>query len=351
MPVSVVVGGQYGSEGKGKTSLHIARNDPSVAAIMRVGGSNSGHVGIARDGRRIALRQLPAGAIDGDLQILIPAGSYIDVELLLSECAYLGYDPTNLKISPFAHVITEAHKAWEQCTALREAIGSTLSGTGAAVLSRVARGAGDLPQAVLAEDIPQLAAFLGDTTGLARKLLDQGRRIIVEGTQGFGLSALHAEAWPKATSRDTTAGSFVAEAGLSPLDVDDVTLVLRCHPIRVAGGQSGPLPQETEWSAIAQEAGIERDLTELTTVTQMPRRVGRFTPEIVRQAIAVNRPSRIVLNHLDYIDPMVGSCELTPKAMQFVEWASEAIGQTIDWVGVSPDRTIELQKGLVRALS
>jgi adenylosuccinate synthase len=343
MPVSVVVGGQYGSEGKGKTSLHIARNDPGAAAIMRVGGSNSGHVGIARDGRRIALRQLPAGAIDGNLLVLIPAGSYIDVELLLRECAQLGYHPGNLKISPFAHVITQVHKDWEHRTALREAIGSTLSGTGAAVLSRVARGAGDLPPAVLAEDIPQLAPFLGDTTAVARDLLARGRRIVIEGTQGFGLSALHAEAWPKATSRDTTAGSFVAEAGLSPLDVDDVTLVLRCHPIRVAGCQSGPLPQETDWSAIAREAGIDRDLTELTTVTQAPRRVGRFTPEIVRHAIAVNRPSRIVLNHLDYIDPAVAVDGLTPKALRFVQWAGEAIGQPIDWVGISPDRTIELQ--------
>lgn len=341
MPVSVVVGGQYGSEGKGKASLHIARTDSSVSAVVRVGGSNSGHIGIARDGRRVALRQLPAGAIDGVAHILIPAGSYIDVDILLREIDELRYDATKLTISPFAHIITQAHKDWERATSLREALGSTLSGTGAAVLSRVARGARSLPPALLAEHVAPLAPFIGDTTEIARAMLSQSRRIIIEGTQGFGLSALHAEAWPKATSRDTTAGSFVAEAGLSPLDVDDVTLVLRTYPIRVAGRQSGPLPHETDWDVIARDAGIERDLTEFTTVTQSPRRVGYFSAAIVRQAIAANRPSRIVLNHLDYVDPLVADGPMTAKAREFIDRVKFEIGQEIDWVGISPSEMID----------
>jgi len=346
MPVSVVVGGQYGSEGKGKTSLHIARTDPSAAAVIRVGGSNSGHVGVSRDGREIALRQLPAGAIDGNLRILLPAGSYIDVELLLREIDELNYDPALITINPFAQIITEAHKSWERQSNLRDAIGSTESGTGAAVLSRVARGGGDFPTAVRAEDVPQLTPFIGDTTGCARQLLDNDHRIIIEGTQGFGLSALHAEAWPKATSRDTTAGGFVAEAGLSPLDIDQVLLVIRCHPIRVAGRQSGPLPHETSWAKIAQNAGIERDLTEVTTVTRMERRVGHFHADIVRQAIAVNRPTRIVLNHLDYIAPEVASGQMSEPALAFVQMISGKIGRRIDWVGTSPSEMVELDRAL-----
>jgi len=305
-----------------------------------VGGSNSGHIGIAQDGRRVALRQLPAGAIDGNVHILIPAGSYIDVDLLLREIKELRYDATKLTISPFAHIITQAHKDWERTTSLRETLGSTLSGTGAAVLSRVARGADSLPPAVLAEHVAPLAPFIGDTTAIALAMLGEGRRIIVEGTQGFGLSALHAEAWPKATSRDTTAGSFIAEAGLSPLDIDDITLVVRSYPIRVAGRQSGPLPHETDWDVIARDAGIERDLTELTTVTQAPRRVGYFSAEIVRQAIAVNRPSRIVLNHLDYVDPLVADGTMTAKAREFIERVKTEIGHEINWVGVSPSEMI-----------
>lgn len=349
MPLSVVVGGQYGSEGKGKTSLHIARTDPTVRAVIRVGGSNSGHVGIARDGTRHALRQLPAGAIDGHHMVLIPAGSYIDVDVLLAEIERLAYDAQLIKISPFAHVITQAHKDWERSTGLRQAIGSTESGTGAAVLSRVARGGPPLPAAVPAEHVAQLAPFLDDTVGIARKFLDLGSRLIIEGTQGYGLSALHAEAWPKATSRDTTAGTFVAEAGLSPLDVDDVTLVLRAYPIRVAGRQSGPLPQETSWRDIARQAGINEDLTELTTVTQAPRRVGLFSPEIVRQAIAVNRPTRIVLNHLDYVDPAVAKGTVTDRARAFIADVEQGIGRTVDWAGVSPDTVLGLNANVCPA--
>lgn len=341
MPVSVVVGGQYGSEGKGKASLHIARTDPDVAAVIRVGGSNSGHIGVAQDGRHLALRQLPAGAIDGSKHILIPAGAYIDVDILLSEITLLGYDAGRLTISPFAHVITQAHKDWEAQARLRDALGSTQSGTGAAVLSRVARGASSLPTAVLAEHVAPLAPFIGDTVAISRAMLDQCRRIVIEGTQGFGLSALHAEAWPKATSRDTTAGSFVAEAGLSPLDVDDVTLVLRTYPIRVQGRQAGPLPNETNWQAIANSVGIERDMTEFTTVTNAPRRVGHFSADIVRQAIAVNHPSRIVLNHLDYVDPMVADGVMTATARAFVEKVSADIGQPIDWLGTSPSDMVD----------
>ncbi len=336
MPVSVIVGGQFGSEGKGKTSLHIARTDPDVAAIIRVGGSNSGHVGIARNGDRIALRQLPAGALDGNHEVLLPAGSYIDVDLLFEEIERLNYDPCRIAISPFAHIITSEHKAWEARTKLREAIGSTESGTGAAVLSRIAREGGDFPAAVLAEHISALQPFLKDVTAKARALLDAGRRLIIEGTQGFGLSVIHAETWPKATSRDTTAAGFLAESGLSPFDVDDVTLVLRCHPIRVAGRQSGPLPQETTWDAIARTAGIDHNLTELTTVTQKPRRVGHFDAAIVRAAIRSNRPSRIVLNHLDYVVPDTAKGQMPHEAMEFVDRIAKEIGQEIDWVGTSP---------------
>jgi len=336
MPLSVIVGGQYGSEGKGKTSLHIVRSDPSTAAVIRVGGSNSGHTGIGRDGRSYALRQLPAGAIDGRVKVIFPAGAYIDVDLLLSEIDKLNYARDRIAINPLAHVITADHKAWEAKVHLRDSIGSTQSGTGAAVLSRVARGAGCLPAAVCAEDLPALAPYITDTTALARGLLMQGRRIVIEGTQGFGLSVLHAEAWPKATSRDTTAAGFIAEAGLSPLDVDDITLVIRCHPIRVAGRQSGPLPHETSWAEIADAAGIDRDLTELTTVTRARRRVGQFDANIVRQAIAANRPTRIVLNHLDYVAPNSTGRVLDPIGRAFVDKIGDQIGQCVDWVGTSP---------------
>ncbi len=339
MSVSVVVGGQFGSEGKGKVALEIVRRDPSVAAAVRVGGTNSGHTGVGTDGRTYALRQLPAAAIDRTVQVVLPAGSYIDLRILDHELQLLGLGPDSVAISPMARVILDEHKQWEQASGLGPAIGSTQSGTGAAVMAMTARGAGGLPNSVQADEEPTLQPFLKDTTELMRRLLDSGRRVVIEGTQGFGLSLLQGGYWPKATSRDTTAAGFLAEAGLSPLDVDNVTMVIRCHPIRVAG-DSGPLAGETTWEKIAAEAGLPPDHREFTTVTGRVRRVGHFDPELVRRAIQVNGPDRIVLNHLDYVDGHVRGMELPLKARQFVEWVETAIGRSIDWLGTSPSAVL-----------
>jgi len=201
---------------------------------------------------------------------------------------------------------------------------------------------------VQAEKVSVLQEYLKDTGAEVRHLLDDEKRVVIEGTQGFGLSLLHGGFWPKATSRDTTAAAFLAEAGLSPLDVDDVTLVIRCHPIRVAG-DSGPLPGQTSWEQIAADAGITDDIREYTTVTARLRRVGRFDPEIVRRAIEANRPTRIVLNHLDYVNPGVRDRSLTTKARAFIEKVENTIGHDVDWLGIGPGHFIDRQPASMAA--
>ena len=265
--------------------------------------------------------QIPAAAIDGNVRVIFPPGSYIDVDVLLSEIQLLKLAPEQIHVSPLAHVITEEHRAWELQGKLPQAIGSTGSGTGAAVLARTARGSENFPLvAVKAEDVSALRRFVtSDTTAILRDFLNAYKRIVIEGTQGFGLSLLHAEHWPKATSRDTTAAGFIAETGLSPLDVDDVTMVIRCHPNSCRGRfRSARRRHILERSG--PRCGAAEDLREFTTVTHKVRRVGRFDASLVRKAIAANRPSRVVLNHLDYVDCAVRSGLLTAKAGEFVEW-------------------------------
>jgi adenylosuccinate synthase len=147
---------------------------------------------------------------------------------------------------------------------------------------------------------------------------------------------LHSKYYPYVTSRDTTAAAFVSEAGLSPLDVDDIVLVLRAFPIRV-GGNSGPLPSEIDWDSVTSESGEQTPILEHTSVTKTVRRVGRFDPDIVRQAIMFNQPTGIVLNHLDYIDI---SCRhkqiLTEKADAFVNDVEFLIGRRINCLGFGP---------------
>ena len=130
------------------------------------------------------------------------------------------------------------------------------------------------------------------------------------------------------------AGEQLAEAGLSPVDVDDVTMVIRAFPIRVAGN-SGPLVHETTWKDIAGKAGRDDDLREYTTVTKRLRRVGHFDPELVRQALAVNRPTRLVLNHLDYVGAQQELDNAQSELSSFVRRVERDIGREVDWLGFS----------------
>ena len=335
MPVSIVVGGQFGSEGKGKVALEIARRSSEPVAVVRVGGPNSGHTAFDRTGRKYILRQLPAGCIDRDVEVVLPAGSYIDPDVLLAEIEELDYPRDRVRVSHQARIITDRHKQWERESELAETIGSTASGVGAAVMASVARGAANFElESQEAADHSSLQPFLSDTSERLRCLVKAGYRVVLEGTQGFGLSLLEGGYWPKATSRSTTAAGALAEAGLSPLDVDDVTMVIRSYPIRVAGN-SGPLVDETTWQHVARKAGRDDGLCEYTTVTGRLRRVGNFDSVLVKRAVAVNRPSRMVLNHLDYVGRQRDLDDVESEVSRFIRRVEKDIGQEVNWLGFS----------------
>lgn len=339
MPVSIIVGGQFGSEGKGKVALELARrSQKSDVTLVRVGGPNSGHTGYDRQGRRFALRQLPAGCIDRNVDVVFPAGSYLDLDVLRKEINALDYPEDRIYISENAQIITEEHKLWEANADLIGAIGSTGSGVGAAVIARVARGANNIPlhaiSALDAKGWEKVPGKVCDTTELLRAKADRGERIIVEGSQGFGLSLLDGGYWPKATARTTTAAGALAETGLSPLDVDDVTLVTRSFPIRVAG-KSGPLKNEISWNDVASVARRSEDLREYTTVTKNLRRVGKFDAELVKRAIQANKPTRLVMNHLDYVGAQDSLKDRKSRVSQFIDSVEASLGRSINWLGFS----------------
>ena len=346
MPVSIVIGGQFGSEGKGKVALEIvrryrSRGEPVVA--VRVGGPNSGHTAYDRAGTKRVLRQLPAACIDRDVDVALPAGSYIDIDVLLHEIDLLNYPRDRIKVSARARIITDEHRAWEREAGLGDAIGSTGSGVGAAVMASVAREARNFsPRSVAAIDDQRLSEFIvEDTSHCLRRHLEAKHRVVVEGTQGFGLSLLDGGYWPKATSRPTTAAAALAEAGLSPVDVDDVTMVIRSFPIRVAG-DSGPLVGETTWKKVADRTDRQaEELREYTTATGRLRRVGQFDPLLVRRALDANNPTRLVLNHLDYIGAEHTLGDKTTALEQFICKVESSLGQRADWCGFSPLGIVE----------
>jgi adenylosuccinate synthase len=343
MAVSVVVGGQFGSEGKGKVAQYWA-TQRDVAAVVRVGGSNSGHTGYASGGRRFVLRHLPTASLLPRVQCVLGPGTYLDLNVLLREIEITGLAADRLWIDERAVIVSESDQREERDTGLPERIGSTGTGTGAAVVRRIRRG----DDVVLARDVDKLRPYVADTSALLRELLDRGDRVIVEGTQGFGLSVLHSPYYPFATSRDTTAAGALAEAGLSPLDVDEVVLVIRAFPIRV-GGHSGPLPRELDWAAVTAASHAQTALEEFTSVTGRLRRVAEFDADIVRRAILVNRPTSIVMNHVDYVDAhSVAAESLTEPVRSFLANVERQLDASVDVVGLGPTSMVVMGAPRVR---
>ena len=296
MPVTVVVGGQYGSEGKGKLVSHLACSSRDAVAVVRCGGPNAGHTAVA-SGVTLQLRQLPCGVVDARASLYMAAGMVIDLPVLLDEIARCHVTPDRLVIDRNACVITDVDRSNEVTGSLRDRIGSTLSGTGSATARKVLRDP-DLP---IARDVAELKPYIGDVAELINAHLDAGTEVVVEGTQGYGLSLHHSDFYPFATSRDTTAAAFLSEAGLSPLTVREIYMVLRTYPIRVAGN-SGPLPGEITWAKLSENARYPHAVAEYTTVTKKLRRVAHFDWDMAKKAVRANRPTGIALHGADYLD-------------------------------------------------
>ncbi len=333
MPVTVVVGGQYGSEGKGKTVAYLALKD-NVAAVVRCGGPNAGH-SFEWKGTKYALRQIPCGLINPKTTLFLAPGSVLHPRILLDEIEMYKVDKSRVRVDPLSAVITDEDIGLEKRLKLWERIGSTLSGTGGATSRKVLRDEG----LRLARDVPELQGFLSDVAAELNDLLSHGNRIVLEGTQGFGLSLHHGRHYPYATSRDTSASGFLSEAGISPLYIDQIVMVIRTFPIRV-GGDSGPLPNEISWGDVSTGSGYPFPVVEHGAVTGRMRRVARFDPSIVRRAAMVNVPTQIALTGADYLDYANFSArafaDLTDSTKDFIKSIEGSLNVRVTLIGTGP---------------
>lgn len=351
MSLWVVVGGQYGSEGKGKVSAFITKRE-NIDICVRCGGPNSGHSFIDESGRNIVLRQLPTGFVNPRTRLLIPAGALIDPLVLKEEIRSLSLRAERIGVDRNCFIISKDDREREQRLGLRERLSSTLCGVGAAQAKRVLRA----DDARLAKDVtgdfPWLTEFLTDVSEEVNTAVDGEKRVLIEGTQGFGLSVYHSDHYPKTTSRDTTAAAFLSEVGVSPRLVTEVVVVFRTFPIRVAGQQAGPLKDEITWDQLREESGYPEPIEERTTVTRKTRRVARFDWDLARRAIQVNRPTRLAVNGLDYLsfaNLNVRSPEsLSWNARTLVEQLEDESAVRMTYLGVGPGLTQVLESAGLR---
>lgn len=342
--LTVVVGGQYGSEGKGAVVGHIAKHLTERDLVIRVGGPNAGHSVVDRTGKTHRLRQIPAAAPMNDkVQLHIAAGSEIDPDVLYEELLANFEVTSRLTIDPSATLLTADHRMEEAAYRLTNRIGSTGKGIGAARSARVMR------EAQLWGDFAGAASVWGEITG-TRDPFNFGH-IVIEGTQGYGLG-LHTPHYPFTTSGDCTAVDFLAQAQISPwsqpLDRMTVWVAVRPYPIRVAGN-SGPLHGETTWGKL----GLPE---EFTTVTQKLRRVGTFDPALVAQAVKANGSHPVVKIALMMADQMFPACAgvTDQEAMEladgnfglvrFIEQIEQECNAQVGLVGTGPDTCVWIRE-------
>ena len=336
--VTCIVGGLYGSEGKGQICAYLA-NEYNVA--VRVGAPNAGHSVIV--GKKIwKMRQIPvAGLINPDITLCIGAAGLINMQVLEEEMKLVPNCTDRLFIDGNAGIISNLHIQQEEHEKMNQHIGSTCEGVGAALRDKIKRD-GSFPTA---QDIPGL-----NIINVSRYLntLSDDKKIMIEGTQGYALSLNHGP-YPFCTGRDVLASSLLSDVGLAPSLCDEVIMVIRTYPIRVAGN-SGPMcGKELTWEEVTKRSKSPTPLIEKTTVTKRTRRVCEFDVELVKEAIGANRPTQIALTFVDYLDYANYGVrqyhKLTKTSRRWIEKLEKEIETPITILKTGPDitHTIDLR--------
>jgi adenylosuccinate synthase len=340
MPGTVIVGAQWGDEGKGKVTDLLAEQADVVVRFQ--GGNNAGHT-IVRDGEEFKLHLIPSGILYPDKLCVVGNGVVIDPKVMIGELDGLrrrGVSDANLKISANAHLIMPYHVMLDTAGEAKLGkleIGTTKRGIGPCYADKAARlgiRVQDLLDAkILRKKIaaalepkkqmlrpfardPQLdlhamteeylryghrlEPHIADTAKLCWDALDDGKRVIFEGAQATMLDLDHGT-YPFVTSSNPVAGAACVGAGVGPSDIDEVWGVAKAYATRVGAGPF-PTELEDELGARIRERGGE-----VGTTTGRERRVGWLDLVALRYAVRLNAMSALAITKLDVlagIDPL-----------------------------------------------
>lgn len=325
--VDVLVGAQYGSEGKGHVVSHIA---PEYDVLVRVGGPNAGHTVLTPGDKSEpkSFYHLPSGSLHSPAaKLVLGPGAVINPNVLVKEAnnclGGLSSLEGRLFIDPQANLISTTDIEAEG--RLVKKIGSTGQGVGYATSAKIMQRAGGRS---LAKDHPLLKPFIRPTLDILEQAYQDEAKILLEGTQGTGLS-LHHGNYPYVTSRDTTVSTTAGEAGIPSTRIRKSIVVLRTNPIRVQspeGGTSGPMGREITWEEVSKRAGVPASVLrerEKTTTTKRQRRVAEFNWGDLRRAVMLNGPTDIALTFVDYLSHRNQAArryeQLTEETLRFVE--------------------------------
>lgn len=300
MTNTMIVDLQFGSTGKGLIAGYMAtKNKPDT--VITANGPNSGHIFIDGQGNKVKMRQLPVGVVSPDVKrIMIGPGAIIDPVVLREEIdTYIEYiGEADIIIHKNAAVVLDYDREAEKDLGR---IGSTQTGTGSAMLRKMARKPSEGPStASVAGDFDWGSDIMVVNTREWLMHFGMADRWQIEGCQGYSLS-IHHGFWPYTTSRDCTPAQLVSDCGLPVGTLMNTNIIgcARTYPIRVNNktGSSGPCyddQKEISWADI----GVE---PELTTTTHLPRRIFTFSHDQLYEAMSIACPDVLFLNFANYM--------------------------------------------------
>ncbi|MHA7646634.1 adenylosuccinate synthetase [Nitrosopumilus sp. S4] len=323
MTSTVVVGGFFGDEGKGKIISYLAIKDNPAIIVRGGAGPNAGHT--IKDGDKVyKVRMLPSGFLNPNSKVMIGPGVVINPEVLQKEILDFKTSGRSF-IDKNCGIIEKTHLERDSKGELKEKIGSTGSGTGPANSDRAMR------VLKLAKDFDSLSSLIVDVPQEIDSALEANQNVLIEGTQGTFLSLWHGT-YPFVTSKDVTASGICADVGLGPTKVDEVIVVFKSYVTRVG---TGPLDNE-----LSLEEAEKKGWSEFGTVTGRQRRAADFDFDLARRAIMLNGATQIAITKLDVLfTDCAGKTyydELSNDAKSFIKNIENELNTPVTIIGTGP---------------
>ena len=323
MTSTVIVGGFFGDEGKGKIISYLAiKDDPKI--IVRGGaGPNAGHT--IMDGDKVyKVRMLPSGFLNKNSRVMIGPGVVVNPDVFLKEINDFGTDGRSF-LDNNCGIIEQHHLDADSKGHLKEKIGSTGSGTGPANAERAMR------TLKMAKEIESLQKYLVDVPLEINTALNKNENVLIEGTQGTHLSLWHGT-YPFVTTKDVTASGICADVGVGPKRIDDVIVVFKSYLTRVG---TGPMDGE-----LSHEETSEKGWEEFGTVTGRLRRAAEFDFDLASRAIMLSSANQISITKLDVRFPECAGAQsidqLDSNSTSFIKNIEEKLGVPVTLIGTGP---------------
>jgi adenylosuccinate synthase len=323
MASTVVIGGFFGDEGKGKIISYLALKDKPTIVVRGGAGPNAGHT--IKDGKQTyKVRMLSCGFLNKEARVMIGPGVVVNPDVLLKEITDFDVKGRAF-LDNNCGIIEESHREADSKGQLKDKIGSTGSGTGPANAERAMR------TLKLAKEIDVLQQYLIDVPFEVNSALDRGENVLIEGTQGTHLSLWHGT-YPFVTTKDVTASGICADVGIGPKRVDEVIVVFKSYLTRVG---TGPMPGELD----ADETS-KKGWEEFGTVTGRLRRAAEFDFDLAKRAIMLSSATQVSITKLDVRFPKCAGVtsynDLDEDAKAFIKNIEEKLGVRVTLIGTGP---------------